>query len=183
MADEKVPAKELEKARSLAKGRFVLHTESPQSLIMFGLRREVLEGKALEPRRILAELDKVTAKDVQRVAQDLIDRKKLHLAVIGPFDDESRFRDLLAGQAPPQARRQRQAGRRKARGEAEGDRRAGEAGGGDGQAPHGRGEAQGSARSAPLGRFGQFQVVRRVPSPARASACARAGCSRRARRS
>ena len=95
MADEKVPAKELEKARSLAKGRFVLHTESPQSLLMFGLRREVLEGKALEPRRILAELDKVTAKDVQRVAQDLIDRKKLHLAVIGPFDDESRFRDLL----------------------------------------------------------------------------------------
>jgi len=75
----------------------VLHTESPQSLLMFGLRREVLEGKALEPRRILAELDKVTAKDVQRVAQDLIDRKKLHLAVIGPFDDESRFRDLLAG--------------------------------------------------------------------------------------
>src|SRR5262249_35948584 len=97
MADEKVPAKELEKARSLAKGRFVLHTESPQSLLMFGLRREVLEGKALEPRRVLAELDKVTAKDVQRVAQDLIDRKKLHLAVIGPFDDESRFRDLLAG--------------------------------------------------------------------------------------
>ena len=47
---------------SLAKGRFVLHTESPQSLLMFGLRREVLEGKALEPRRILAELDKVTAR-------------------------------------------------------------------------------------------------------------------------
>jgi predicted Zn-dependent peptidase len=97
MADEKVPAKELEKARSLAKGRFVLHTESPQSLLMFGLRREVLEGKAVEPRRILAELDKVTAKDIQRVAQDLIDRKALHLAVIGPFDDEDRFRDLLAG--------------------------------------------------------------------------------------
>src|SRR5262249_6798533 len=73
------------------------HTESPQSLLMFGLRREVLEGKALEPRRVLAELDKVTAKDIQRVAQDLIDRKKLHLAVIGPFDDEGRFRDLLAG--------------------------------------------------------------------------------------
>ena len=97
MAEEKVPARELEKARSLAKGRFVLHTESPQSLLMFGLRREVLEGKAIEPRRILAELDKVTAKDIQRVAQDLIDRKKLHLAVIGPFDDEARFSDLLAG--------------------------------------------------------------------------------------
>src|SRR5262249_27620227 len=91
MADQPVPAKELEKAGSLAKGRFVLHTESPQSLLMFGLRREVLEGKAVEPKRILAELDKVTAKDIQRVAQDLIDKKALHLAVIGPFDDEDRF--------------------------------------------------------------------------------------------
>jgi predicted Zn-dependent peptidase len=96
MADEAVPEEELEKARSLAKGRFVLHTESPQGLIMFGLRREVLEGQALEPEQILAELDKVTVADVQRVAQDLIDSKALHLAVIGPFDDDERFRNLLA---------------------------------------------------------------------------------------
>src|SRR5262249_31805215 len=97
MADERVPAKELEKARSLAKGRFVLHTESPQSLLMFGLRREVLEGKAVEPRRTLAELDKVTAKDIQRVAQELIDRKRLHPALIGPCDEEDRSRALLTG--------------------------------------------------------------------------------------
>ena len=75
----------------------MLHTESPQGLIMFGLRREVLEGQAVEPEHILAELDKVTVEDIQRVGQELIDRKALHLAVIGPFDDESRFRDLLAG--------------------------------------------------------------------------------------
>ena len=49
MADEPVPADELEKARAFAKGRFVLQTESPQGLIMFGLRREVLEGEAIEP--------------------------------------------------------------------------------------------------------------------------------------
>jgi predicted Zn-dependent peptidase len=95
MADEPVPADELEKARSLAKGRFVLHTESPQGLIMFGLRREVLEGQALEPEQILAELDKVTVEDVQRVGQELIDKKALHLAVIGPFEDDERFANLL----------------------------------------------------------------------------------------
>jgi predicted Zn-dependent peptidase len=95
MADEPVPAEELEKARSLAKGRFVLHTESPQGLIMFGLRREVLEGQALQPEQILGELDKVTVEDVQRVGRELIDRKALHLAVIGPFDDEARFANAL----------------------------------------------------------------------------------------
>src|SRR5215468_2914658 len=96
MAAEPVPADELEKARSLAKGRFVLGTESPQGLILFGLRREVLEGEALEPEEMLAALDSVTVEDVQRVGQDLIDRNRMHLAVIGPFDDEQRFRSALS---------------------------------------------------------------------------------------
>jgi len=96
IADEPVPEDELEKARSFAKGRFVLQTESPQGLIMFGLRREVLEGKAVEPADVLAGLDAVTVADVHRVAQDLIARDALYFAAIGPFEDESRFVDLLS---------------------------------------------------------------------------------------
>jgi predicted Zn-dependent peptidase len=96
MASEPVPSDELEKARSLSKGRFVLRTESPQGLLMFGLNREVLEGSALEPEQYLAALDSVTVEDVQRVAQDLIARKNVRLAVIGPFDDDERFAKLLA---------------------------------------------------------------------------------------
>jgi predicted Zn-dependent peptidase len=96
MADETVPPDELEKARSLAKGRFVLQTESPQGLILFGLRREVLEGSAIEPEELLAALDEVTAEDVQRVAQDILGSSGLHLAVIGPFDDQERFVAALA---------------------------------------------------------------------------------------
>jgi predicted Zn-dependent peptidase len=95
LADEVVPAEELEKARALAKGRFVLQTESPNGLIMFGLRREVLEGAATEPAEVLAELDKVTAEDLQRVAQDVIGNEGMRLAVIGPFDDPSAFEKLL----------------------------------------------------------------------------------------
>ena len=86
MADEKVRAEELEKSRSMIKGRFVLRTEGPQGLIMYGLNREVLEGEALEPEELLKKIDAVTAEDVQRVAQDLIAKDKLHLAVIGPFE-------------------------------------------------------------------------------------------------
>jgi predicted Zn-dependent peptidase len=96
IADEAVPEDELEKARSFAKGRFVLQLETSQGLIMFGLRREVLETRTPDPEEILAELDKVTAEDVARVAQDVIKRRGLNLAVIGPFDDASRFEKLLA---------------------------------------------------------------------------------------
>ncbi len=96
MADEPVPSDELEKARRFAKGRFVLQLESPHGTIMFGIRREVLEGRADEPADILAGLDAVTVEDVQRVAQELIAGDRLHLALIGPFEDEpERFEQLL----------------------------------------------------------------------------------------
>ncbi|HUZ81224.1 MAG TPA: pitrilysin family protein [Gaiellaceae bacterium] len=95
LAEQAVPAEELEKARALAKGRFVLQTESPNGLAMFGLRREVLEGRAAEPEAVLAGLDGVTADDVLRVAQDVIAGQGMRLAVIGPFDDAAKFEALL----------------------------------------------------------------------------------------
>ncbi|HWH06724.1 MAG TPA: pitrilysin family protein [Gaiellaceae bacterium] len=95
LASEPVPADELEKARNFAKGRFVLQLESPHGQIMFGLRREVLEGRAAEPTEVLAALDAVTAEDIQRVAQEVL-ADGFRLAVIGPFDDPERFERLLS---------------------------------------------------------------------------------------
>ena len=63
---------------------------------MFGLRREVLEGRTPDPEEILAGIDKVTVEDVGRVARELIEQRGLNLAVIGPFDDPARFEKLLA---------------------------------------------------------------------------------------
>jgi predicted Zn-dependent peptidase len=95
IAAEAVPADELEKARNFAKGRFVLQLENPQGLILFGLRREVLEGRAPDLEEVLDGLNAVTGEDVQRVAQDLIRDERLRLAVIGPFEDAARFEALL----------------------------------------------------------------------------------------
>jgi predicted Zn-dependent peptidase len=92
-----VPDEELEKSKNVAKGRFVLSTESPHGMIMFGLRREVLEGEVEEPEDVLAGIDAVTVEDVQRVAQDVIGQNGLQLALIGPFDDAERFEKILAG--------------------------------------------------------------------------------------
>jgi predicted Zn-dependent peptidase len=96
IADEAVPQDELDKAKSFAKGRFVLQLETSQGLIMFGLRREVLESRTPDPEEILADIDRVTVEDVQRVARDLIAGHGPNLAVIGPFDDPARFEKLLA---------------------------------------------------------------------------------------
>jgi predicted Zn-dependent peptidase len=97
IATEPIPTEELEKARNFAKGRFVLQLESPQGLMLFGLRREVLERRLPDPEEVLRGLDAVTSDDVARVASELIANDRLRLAVIGPFDDASRFEPLLDG--------------------------------------------------------------------------------------
>jgi predicted Zn-dependent peptidase len=95
IAEEPVPAEELAKAKAFAKGRFALQLESPHGNVMFGLRREVLEGQAEEPEEVVAGIDAVTIEDVQRVAQDVIGGR-LYLALVGPFDDPARFEQLIA---------------------------------------------------------------------------------------
>ena len=95
MAAEPVPQDELRKAKNFSKGRFVLQIESPHGLLMFGMRREVLEGSAPEPEEVLAGVEAVTAEDVRRVAQELIRDEAIRLAVIGPFEDADRFEQLL----------------------------------------------------------------------------------------
>jgi predicted Zn-dependent peptidase len=96
IAENAVPQDELDKAKSFAKGRFVLQLESPQGLVMFGLRREVLESHTPDPAEILAEIENGTVEDVQRVAGEVIERRGFNLAVIGPFEDAARFEALLA---------------------------------------------------------------------------------------
>jgi predicted Zn-dependent peptidase len=96
IASESVPSDELEKARGYAKGRFVLRLESPQGTIQYGLRREILENEIEEPDDVLRQLDGVSAEDVQRVARDLFEGKRLYLALVGPYDEPARFEQLLA---------------------------------------------------------------------------------------
>jgi predicted Zn-dependent peptidase len=64
-------------------------------MILYGLGREVLRDPVLEPDEVLAGLDAVTAEDVQRVAQDVIASNGLNLALIGPFEDEKLFEELV----------------------------------------------------------------------------------------
>ena len=94
LADEPVPAEELEKARALAKGRFVLQTESPNGLIVRaaprGARRQGRRAGG-DPRRPRRRHRRGRA--TRRAGRDR--RSGLRCAVIGPFDDASKFEALL----------------------------------------------------------------------------------------
>ena len=96
MADETVPADELRRCKNYLKGRLVLQLEDPRGLLMFGLRREVLENQLAEPEELLDAIEAVTAEDIQRLARQIVVDDGLNFALVGPFDDHQRFLDLLA---------------------------------------------------------------------------------------
>jgi predicted Zn-dependent peptidase len=99
IADEPVPQTELDKAKSFLKGRLVLGLEDPRSIVAFGLRGLVLEDRAREVAEVLGGIDAVDREAVQRVARELFAPEQLRIAAIGPYDDEDRLTELLAGAA------------------------------------------------------------------------------------
>jgi predicted Zn-dependent peptidase len=73
----------------------VLQREDPRGLLGFGLRREVLEGRLVEPEEVLERIEAVTAADIQRLAREIIREDGLNFGLVGPFDDDQRFLDLM----------------------------------------------------------------------------------------
>ncbi len=98
MATDPPSEAEFKKAKNYLKGRFVLGVEDPRGLIMYGVRKEAVEDGYVEPAETLARYDAVTPEDVRRVAAEILDKQMLNLAVVGPFEDEERFRKLLEPQ-------------------------------------------------------------------------------------
>jgi predicted Zn-dependent peptidase len=54
-----------------------------------------LEKKIETPEEIILQIDKVTLKDVEKMAKKYFLEKHLNLAIIGNFKDRQRFEKLL----------------------------------------------------------------------------------------
>ena len=95
IARQKVPAKEIKKAKDNLKGKMTLLLESSDARASFYGAQELLEKKILTPKAIYQKIDKVSQLDIQRVARDIFQPQKLNLALIGPFKDKKIFEKIL----------------------------------------------------------------------------------------
>ncbi len=93
--DELISSEELKRAKDMWKGRMVLTLEDSYNVSNWYGARELLEEKITTPDEVLAQIDKVTVEDVQRVARDVFKTEKLNLAVVGPFKEKDKFGILL----------------------------------------------------------------------------------------
>ncbi len=87
---------ELSKVKEYLKGRLVLDLEDSRSVAgLFGTQ-EILLNKVVTPEESMAKIDRVTAREIEKVARDLFVNQKLNLAIIGPYKEADRFKNLLS---------------------------------------------------------------------------------------
>jgi predicted Zn-dependent peptidase len=95
MAD-RVPDKELTKAKEFIKGRLQLRMEDTRAVASWLGGQELLRHEILTVDQVLGIVDDVSAEALQRVARELWRPEAFRLAVVGPFRSETRFQKLLA---------------------------------------------------------------------------------------
>lgn len=88
---------ELVKAKDFLRGRLTLQLESSMRVASLLGVSELLYNRVRTPMEILEKIDQVTRDDIDRVAQQLLSPERLKLAVIGPFEEQERFVQLLRG--------------------------------------------------------------------------------------
>lgn len=98
MAEAPVPDRELTKAKEFIKGRLQLRMEDTRAVSSWLGGQELLRREIHTVDEILDLIDRVSADDVQRMAQSLFGSRRFKLAVVGPYKekDEARFQKLLA---------------------------------------------------------------------------------------
>jgi len=104
--DELVMPTELQRVKDLIKGKIVIQLESSddvaewygrQVAMMLTQSRSKKQGRETiySPEEFIKKINKVTAKDIKRVANEIFKNNNLNLAVIGPYKDENKFKKLL----------------------------------------------------------------------------------------
>ncbi len=91
---ELVPREELKKAKEHLKGVLWLSLERSESLADYYAHFEILGLKPVSPAEVCRRIDRVTAHDLKKLANDIFCNDNLNLALIGPCR-AGQFRQVL----------------------------------------------------------------------------------------
>lgn len=91
-----VPEDELARTKELRKGRLLMGFEDSRSVASWIGSQELTYREIQTPEEVMERIERVTAEDVKVLAEELFQSEKLSLALIGPYTDDTTFRNLLA---------------------------------------------------------------------------------------
>ncbi len=92
---EPVTPTEFERARRYVTGSLLMGLEGSAPVASWIGMRELLLGDILTPEDVVAHYNAVTIDDVQALAGELFLPERLNLAIVGPYEDDTRFRSII----------------------------------------------------------------------------------------
>jgi predicted Zn-dependent peptidase len=95
LRDEGVPLDELDRTKELRKGRLLMGLEDSRSMASWVGSQELVYGEILTPEEVTAKIEAVTGEQVHDLSKELFRSDLLSLALIGPFENDDLFRDVL----------------------------------------------------------------------------------------
>jgi predicted Zn-dependent peptidase len=93
--EEGITEKELKKVKEYLKGKLALSLEGSQETAVFMAEQYVLQGKTETVEDKWKKIDAVTLEDTQDFISSFFVDDQVRFALIGPFDDEEKFKSLL----------------------------------------------------------------------------------------
>ncbi|HLT18843.1 MAG TPA: pitrilysin family protein [Thermomicrobiales bacterium] len=96
LRDDIVSADELHRNKELCKGRIVMGLEDSRAVASWIGGQELTFGEIKTPREVMDLIDQVRAEDMLDLARELYCTEHLNLVLIGPYQNEDRFKPLLA---------------------------------------------------------------------------------------
>jgi len=90
-----VTDEELTRAKENLKGHLYLSLEESMNVAQFLAEQEMFWEFIDDPDKVVADIQKVTKEDVQKLANDIFKKENLNLAMVGPFKEEEKFKKIL----------------------------------------------------------------------------------------
>lgn len=91
----RVTSGELTKAKEFLKGHLALALEDTSDVSSFFGDQELFSQKVLTPEEVFKKVDKVTMDEINFEAKRLFVPERLNLAIIGPYENDEKFKKLL----------------------------------------------------------------------------------------
>lgn len=95
VASGDIEDEELVRAKELLKGRLLLSLEDSFKVASFFGTKQILENTYIEPEEVIRKIEKVSKDDIVELARRIFTPSALNFAMIGPFDKESDFEDIV----------------------------------------------------------------------------------------
>lgn len=94
-AKKGVTDEELSRAKEYLTGSLTLSMEGSRNVAQYWAQRVILGDEAMSPRKVLDKIRRVEREELVEVAQEVFNPEKMVFALVGPFEDQGKFEQLL----------------------------------------------------------------------------------------